>query len=221
MLENGLFGFLFCLLTVCFQVQPGLAQGYDPVQCLISKNYNLIRPPRRLDGESCWWHCSDEPGCHMAVLSTPLRGPAQCLLLNCQNRGISRRRDPGASIDVYPKIKFGEGLRKAFMEGRISQLTGPELCYRPVQYGARPPMRFSPPYVGPPPENLPPNSFFFNSSSYKCEGFHFLGSLSNGNLFNTVKECEKLCGDIKGPKPKIVIHTGTEACRYEEEDVEA
>ncbi|XP_039634827.1 tissue factor pathway inhibitor-like [Perca fluviatilis] len=41
------------------------------------------------------------------------------------------------------------------------------------------------------------NFFFYNVSSGSCEGFHFRGSASNGNIFRTVKECESLCGDVK------------------------
>ncbi|KAF1393420.1 hypothetical protein PFLUV_G00015520 [Perca fluviatilis] len=72
------------------------------------------------------------------------------------------------------------------------------VCYRPVEYGAYPPIRFShhTDNIGKP-KDTTVNFYFYNVSSGSCEGFHFRGSASNGNIFWTVKECESLCGDVK------------------------
>ncbi|TDH15492.1 hypothetical protein EPR50_G00031820 [Perca flavescens] len=66
------------------------------------------------------------------------------------------------------------------------------VCYRPVQYGGYPPIRFSTGI-----RDTTVNFYFYNVSSGRCEGFHFRGWGSNGNIFRTVKECESLCGDVK------------------------
>ncbi|XP_053177526.1 tissue factor pathway inhibitor-like [Scomber japonicus] len=68
-------------------------------------------------------------------------------------------------------------------------------CYRPVQYGAGS-------------SNMP--MFFFNKLSYSCERFNFRGHGSNGNIFHSEEECEKLCGDIKAPTtPPPAVTTDT------------
>nr|XP_046246005.1 tissue factor pathway inhibitor-like isoform X3 [Scatophagus argus] len=57
-------------------------------------------------------------------------------------------------------------------------------CYRPMQYGG----------CG--------SHFlkvFYNVTSQRCERFDFSGCGSNGNIFSTVEECERLCGDVKAP----------------------
>ncbi|KAK9520393.1 hypothetical protein VZT92_020285 [Zoarces viviparus] len=163
MTEKGLFGFWFCLLVVFFLVQPGLAQNFDPEQCLTSANYSLIRLPESKDETSCRQDCIAEPGCHMALVSRLLNGSVQCLLVNCLNRGPhSQPRDPSAQIsDVYPNVRDDD------------------LCYLPVEYGMRPPIRFS---TDPPASQQShiPNFIFYN-----------------GNIFRTVEECESLCGDVK------------------------
>ncbi|KAM6932813.1 uncharacterized protein PEZ65_007923 [Lycodopsis pacificus] len=176
MTEKGLFGFWFCLLVVFFPVQPGLARTFDPEQCLASASYSLVRLPESKDEISCQQDCRAEPGCHMAVVSRLLNGPAQCLLVNCLNQGPhSQPRDPSAQI-----------------LGVHSNVRDDDRCYRPVEYGVRPPMRYS--------KDTGvsiPNFFFYNVSSWSCEGFHFKGSGSNGNIFRTVEECESVCGDVK------------------------
>ncbi|XP_028429860.1 inter-alpha-trypsin inhibitor-like [Perca flavescens] len=71
-------------------------------------------------------------------------------------------------------------------------------CNRPVDYGENPHNRFSNHTdIRGKPNDTTVNFYFYNVSSGSCEGFHFRGSLSNGNLFRTVKECESLCG-VKG-----------------------
>ncbi|CAK6984892.1 uncharacterized protein LOC128360007, partial [Scomber scombrus] len=68
-------------------------------------------------------------------------------------------------------------------------------CYRPVQYGAG---------------SSDMSMFFFNVLSYSCERFNFSGRGSNGNIFHTEEECEKLCGDIKAPTtPQPAVTTVT------------
>ncbi|XP_059187785.1 actinia tenebrosa protease inhibitors-like [Centropristis striata] len=73
------------------------------------------------------------------------------------------------------------------------------VCYRPVEYGEYPSAGHSGGlYIrGKPDANAPHNFFFHNMSSFRCEGFHFRGSASNGNIFSTVEECESHCGDVK------------------------
>lgn len=110
MTENVLFGFWFYLPAVFFLVGPGLAQDFDPAQCLASSNYNLMRMPTSMDWKSCQQDCVADPGCHMAVMSTPLDGSTECLLVNCLNQGrLSTPRDPSASIRVYPKSTIDKG----------------------------------------------------------------------------------------------------------------
>ncbi|XP_039634729.1 papilin-like [Perca fluviatilis] len=83
-------------------------------------------------------------------------------------------------------------------------------CYLPVEYGQTPPvghLPFGPDNVSSTnadttgkPKDTTVNFYFYNVSSGSCEGFHFRGSASNGNIFRTVQECESLCGDVKGNK---------------------
>ncbi|XP_031179668.1 uncharacterized protein LOC116067384 [Sander lucioperca] len=71
-------------------------------------------------------------------------------------------------------------------------------CNRPVDYGETPRIRFSNNTDNRgKPKDTTVNFYFYNVSSGSCEGFHFRGSVSNGNLFFSVKECESLCGDVK------------------------
>ncbi|TNN72554.1 Boophilin-H2 [Liparis tanakae] len=182
MTEKVLFGCWFYLPAVFFLVRPGLAQNIDPAQCLASWNYNLIRMPTNIYWKSCQQDCAADPGCHMAVMSRPLKGSTECLLVNCLNQGrISTPRDPSATIRVYPK-----------------STTKPDLCYRPMDHGQPPPLRYTYPLPLTPEQILDHNFFFYNVSSERCEGFHFRGSVSNGNIFSTVKQCQSLCGGVKG-----------------------
>ncbi|KAF1393421.1 hypothetical protein PFLUV_G00015530 [Perca fluviatilis] len=71
------------------------------------------------------------------------------------------------------------------------QSDGPRFFYNSTSTG-RTPSRFSTGI-----RDTTVNFFFYNVSSGSCEGFHFRGSASNGNIFRTVKECESLCGDVK------------------------
>ncbi|XP_034403642.1 uncharacterized protein LOC117741066 isoform X5 [Cyclopterus lumpus] len=237
MIEKGLFGFRFGLLAFFFLVLPGLAQDHDPAQCLVSGNYKLIRVPESKGEMSCRQDCVAEPDCHMAVVSTPLHGPAECLLVDCRNqRRLSMPRDPSSSIAVYPKSsdevlqcrdvedrtsfsscrigtprffynrtsyrceRFFSGCgssRNSFssQEGCEALCSEKYLCYRPMEHGQRPPS----PFINglpPGPEVLPPNFFFYNVSSWRCEDFYFKGSMSNGNIFRSEEQCEGLCGGV-------------------------
>ncbi|XP_059187071.1 papilin-like [Centropristis striata] len=254
-------GLGFCL---CFLVSPGLTQVPEPAECLVSGVYNLIRLPGNEDAKSCYQHCFDEPKCHMAVVSKPLSGAHQCLLVNCLNQGSYRVvRDPSAEITVYPKSTIDDEQRAFLMKGAYGwadeklrcsglmkdsscdsksprffynkntrgceQVTSGcgsnrntfdtrgacetfcnerRVCYLPVEYGENPSAGHSGgPHIraepdaetirGKPDANAPYNFFFHNMSSFRCEGFHFRGSASNGNIFSTVEECESHCGDVK------------------------
>ncbi|XP_049433572.1 uncharacterized protein LOC125889538 isoform X4 [Epinephelus fuscoguttatus] len=253
MTENGLFG--FCLLAVCFLLQPGLAQVPEqvpePAQCLVSRMYSLTRLPESKDYHSCYHDCLEEPDCHMAVVTQPVSGPSECLLVNCLNQGQhSYPRDPSAKISVYPKSTLNNeqstflmkhqhavddetgrcydimtysscqsGVPKFFYNStsyRCEQFyTGcgsnrntfntqeacealcsqKFLCYRPMEHGQPPPIRVTD--VSDNYDDSIPNKIFYNVSSSRCEGFHFRGSVSNGNIFNTVEECERLCAGVK------------------------
>ncbi|XP_071352631.1 uncharacterized protein [Trachinotus anak] len=59
-------------------------------------------------------------------------------------------------------------------------------CYWPREYGGC---------------RLQIPTFFYNVSSQRCEIFTFSGCGSNGNIFSTVEECERLCGGVKALKP--------------------
>ncbi|XP_042369436.1 boophilin-H2-like [Plectropomus leopardus] len=198
----------------------------------------------------------------MAVVTRPLRGPQQCLLVNCLNQGQHEYpRDRGVQIRVYPKstisserrasltkfIRSGDdethrcfdimqngscrsGIPKFFYNSTSSRcerfFTGcgsnrntfdtqqacdalcsqKFLCYRPMERGQRPPLRFSDPTddleIG------PPNFFFYNISSSKCEAFYFRGSASNGNIFRTERECESFCGGVQAPSASRPADSG-------------
>ncbi|XP_078023521.1 uncharacterized protein LOC117259562 isoform X5 [Epinephelus lanceolatus] len=247
MTENGLFG--FCLLAVCFLLQPGLAQVPEqvpePAQCLVSRMYSLTRLPESKDDHSCYNDCLEEPDCHMAVVTQTVSSPSECLLVNCLNQGQhSYPRDPSAKISVYPKSTLNSeqrghavddetgrcydimtysscqsGIPKFFYKStsyRCEQFyTGcgsnrntfntqeacealcsqKFLCYRPMEHGQPPPIRFTD--VLDKYDGSNHNRIFYNVSSSRCEGFHFRGSVSNGNIFNTVEECERLCAGVK------------------------
>ena len=106
---------LFCLLVVCFLVQPGRAQVPEPAQCLASGTYNLIQLPENKDDKSCCDECFAEAQCHMAVVTKPLSGPRRCLLVNCLNQGpYSFPRDPSAKIHVYPKATIDDGKMDSY-----------------------------------------------------------------------------------------------------------
>ncbi|XP_068441901.1 protein AMBP-like [Clinocottus analis] len=238
MMETRLFGRCFCLLAFVLPVRPGLGRGLDPARCLVSGNYNLIRLSESTDETSCRQDCVAEPGCHVAVVSTPLSGSAECLLVDCLNRSrLSRPRDPSASIAVYPKSSdevlrcrdfedrgsFSScrtGVPRFFYnrtsyscerffsgcgsngnsfhsrEGCEALCSEKYLCYRPVDYGQRPPSPSQDPPSQDPPSQDPPTVFFYNVSSSRCEGFHFRGGASNGNMFSSVEQCEGLCGGV-------------------------
>ncbi|CAK6980999.1 uncharacterized protein LOC128360007 [Scomber scombrus] len=239
MIQQGLFGFLFCLLSMCVLVCHGRAQVPEPAQCLLSGTYNLTQQPVEGEDEGkCWRDCYAEPDCHMAVIVILLSGRKRCLLVNCLNQSrYSYTRDLSTQIRVYPKATIDNDQRYYYMtdaygladetlhcselmscsscqsgihrffynrtsyrcesfpsgcgssrnsfetqEGCEALCNEKFRCYRPVQYGAG---------------SSDMSMFFFNVLSYSCERFNFGGRGSNGNIFHTEEECEKLCGDIK------------------------
>ncbi|KAK2846501.1 hypothetical protein Q5P01_009500 [Channa striata] len=248
MTKQGSFVIWFCLLGVCFLVRTSQVQVPNPEQCLISGIYSLIQLPEMKDGMSCWNQCMAEPGCHMAVVTRPLSGSSQCLLVNCQNQGsYSLPRDPSTEIMVYPKSSNDDEQRE-FLRKRASGSANERLrcfdsmnysscssggprffyngtsfrcerffsgcgsnknsfetregcealcnekfrCYRPSRYGGCS-ARFL--------------KFFYNTTSQRCERFDFSGCGSNGNIFSTAEECERLCADAEGTTPSV--RTGT------------
>ncbi|TNN31637.1 Protein AMBP [Liparis tanakae] len=246
MTETAPLGFwlaLLALLCLVRSVRPGPARGLDPAQCLVSGNHELTRPPEVKGEARCRQDCVADPDCHMAVVSTPWRGSAHCLLVHCLDRSQSRSRpsrprDPSASIAVYPKssdevrrcglvvdvtsssaCRLGtprffynssssrcqrllagcgsEGNSFSSPEGCEALCRQTYLCYRPLQRGERPPGPARP-HAPPSTEVLPHNFFFYNVSSGRCEGFHFRGSASTGNIFTSVERCEGLCGGVGG-----------------------
>ncbi|CAK6981000.1 uncharacterized protein LOC128360007 [Scomber scombrus] len=252
MIQQGLFGFLFCLLSMCVLVCHGRAQVPEPAQCLLSGTYNLTQQPVEGEDEGkCWRDCYAEPDCHMAVIVILLSGRKRCLLVNCLNQSrYSYTRDLSTQIRVYPKATIDNDQRYYYMtdaygladetlhcselmscsscqsgihrffynrtsyrcesfpsgcgssrnsfetqEGCEALCNEKFRCYRPVQYGAG---------------SSDMSMFFFNVLSYSCERFNFGGRGSNGNIFHTEEECEKLCGDIKAPTtPQPTVTTDT------------
>ncbi|XP_059931843.1 kunitz-type protease inhibitor 2 isoform X1 [Gadus macrocephalus] len=172
------------------------AQGLDPSSLDAgARKLSVLRDVH--DMEHCQMACCAETACQLAMIGTPADGTPECQLVSCMQDG----RDvcllqPSTQFKVYRKKTQVETDRqnatelpslstdaRARSEGNSTNFEKDQ-CRRLMKVGS---CKAAFP------------RFYYDMYTQSCRKFIYGGCESNGNNFESVRECETACEGVKVP----------------------